>query len=569
MTKDALQTQPTSLPRLRSSIWSIVAVSLIPLAIFIAWQLLRTGSNPIKTSGSTGRPLQYFARNSQRPKGERPRDEERIIAPDLVGGVAWLNTSGPIHMRDLRGKVVLLDFWTFCCINCIHTLPELAKLEKKYADQLVVIGVHSAKFDNERNSESIRKAILRYEIKHPVVNDAYMRIWSTYDVNSWPTLWLIDPEGYLVGRGSGEGLAGALDKAIGELVAVHREKKTLSNEPLRFDLARFRDRLDSPLCFPGKILADAVGRRLFISDSTHHRIIITDLEGNKIAIAGTGEPGHDDGPFTQATFNDPQGLAVEGRTLYVADRRNHLLRALNLTDKTVKTLAGTGKQGEDRRHGGTALQTALNSPWDLYLDGKDLFIAMAGNHQIWKMDLQNSQVGPYAGNGREFIRDGALEMSSFAQPSGLTGDGKTLFVADSEVSAVRSVPLGVKGRVTTIVGTGLFEFGDDDGVGSQVRLQHALGIAHNAGKLYVADTYNSKIKVIDPADKSCKTFVGGDRGGWFVGSTFSEPGGLSFAEDKLYVADTNNHRIRVVDLKTKHVSTLALRGVVAPAKRAG
>src|SRR5262249_1444644 len=285
-----------------------------------------------------------------------------------------------LNLHDLRGKVVVLDFWTLCCINCIHVLPDLAKLEKKYANQLVVIGVHSAKFDNEKNSESIRKAILRYEISHPVVNDANMKIWRSYGVNSWPTLWVIDPEGYLVGRGSGEGLGEPLDNLIARLIKVHREKKTLREQPARYQLARYGEPGDSPLYFPGKVLADEAGQRLFIADSTHHRIVITDLQGNKIAIAGTGEAGSTDGPFAAAQFNDPQGMALHGDQLYVADRKNDLIRALDLKAGTVRRIAGTGKKGEDRRSGAAALQAGLNSPWDLYLYGNRLFIAMAGHH---------------------------------------------------------------------------------------------------------------------------------------------------------------------------------------------
>jgi thiol-disulfide isomerase/thioredoxin len=495
--------------------------------------------------------------------GERGR-EQHVRAPDLTGGVDWLNTAGPIRLRDLKGKIVLLDFWTLCCINCIHTLPDLAKLEKKYANQLVVIGVHSAKFDNERNSASIKKAILRYEITHPVVNDANMRIWRAYAVNSWPTLWLIDPEGYLVGRGAGEGLYEAVDRLIGQLVAKHRADKTLDESPLHFDLARHRERGDRPLFFPGKVLADAAGGRLFIADSTHHRIVITDLTGKKIAIAGTGKPGRADGPFETAGFNDPQGMALKGDVLYVADRKNDLIRALDLKTQRVRTIAGTGQQGQDRSRGGSALKVALNSPWDLYLHGDQLFIAMAGHHQIWTLDLKQEMVAPFAGSGREEIRDGPAEEACFAQPSGLTGDGTTLYVADSEVSAVRAVPLN-GGEVTTLVGQGLFEFGDHDGAGPNVRLQHALGVAWHGGKVFVADTYNSKIKLLDPKTQACSTYLGGKTPGWLTGGLFNEPGGLSIAGDKMYVADTNNHRIRVVDLKTRALSTLALQGVEAPA----
>jgi thiol-disulfide isomerase/thioredoxin len=502
---------------------------------------------------------------TKKEAGERPR----VPAPELDGGHGWLNTAGPLRLKDLRGKVVVLDFWTYCCINCMHILPDLARLEKKYANQLVVIGVHSAKFDNEKDSDHIRKAILRYEISHPVVNDADMKIWNAYDVHSWPTLYLIDPEGNLVGRGAGEGLYEALDKAVGELVDVHRKKKTLDEKPRRFELARFHEKGDSPLFFPGKVLADAAGDRLFIADSTHHRIVLTTLAGKKIAVAGTGTPGKTDGPFDKASFNDPQGMALRGDTLYVADRKNDLIRALDLKAQTVRTIAGTGQQGEDPFTGGEALKVGLNSPWDLLLKDDTLFIAMAGFHQIWTLDLGKGLLAPYAGNRQENIANGPLEVASFAQPSGLTTDGTTLYVADSEGSAIRALPMDGKGVVRTLVGktTGfdrLFTFADVDGVGDKIRLQHALGVAYHDGKVYIADTYNSKIKVLDPVQRSCTTYLGGDGPGWVAGPLFAEPGGLSFAGDKLYVADTNAHRIRVVDLKTKTVSTLALQGVEAP-----
>ncbi len=487
-----------------------------------------------------------------------PEDKRRrIAAPELEGGVAWLNTAGPLRLKDLRGKIVLLDFWTLCCINCMHVLPDLAKLEKKYPNELVVIGIHTAKFPNEKNTESIRKAILRYEISHPVVNDAEQRIWETFGARSWPTLCLIDPEGYAVWAGSGEGHYEALDREIRRLIQIHKAKKTLNDKPLKFQLARLQENGDSPLFFPGKVLADAAGKRLFIADSTHHRIVITDLDGKKIALAGSGEPGKADGPFAAARFNDPQGMALRGDQLYVADRKNHLIRVLNLKTQTVQTIAGTGVQGQDRELGGPALKTSLNSPWDLLWHKDRLFIAMAGHHQIWVMDLAKETVVPYAGDGREDIRDGPLALSRFAQPSGLASDGKTLWVADSEVSAVRAVPLDGAGEVKTLVGKGLFKFGDVDGEAEAVRLQHALGLAYHDGKLYVADTYNSKIKLLDPIQRTCVTFLGG-------AANFSEPGGLSYADGKLYVADTNAHRIRVVEMKTKTVTTLKLQDVAAP-----
>jgi thiol-disulfide isomerase/thioredoxin len=539
--------QPASKAR-----WWILGLGLPLLLALVAYGALVGLNRPV--NGAQNRP----------DPAPEETEKKRVDAPDLTDGVAWLNTAGPLRMKDLRGKVVVLDFWTLCCINCIHTLPDLAKLEKKYANELVIIGVHSPKFKNEQSTESIRKAILRYDVRHPVVNDANRKIWEAYNVESWPTLYLIDPEGKVVARGSGEGLYDALDKAIAELIKEHKAKKTLNERPLRFELARNQENGDSSLFFPGKVLADGPGKRLFIADSTHHRIVVTDLDGKKIAIAGTGEPGLTDGAFAKAQFNDPQGMAVKGDVLYVADRKNHSIRALDLKGQTVKTVAGTGKQGQSRRKGGRPLETGLNSPWDLYLYGDRLFIAMAGQHQIWTLHLKKDDVQPYAGSGFETRADGALDESAFAQPSGLTSDGKTLYVADSEVSSVRTVPLDGAGEVGTLVGDSLFEFGDVDGDGKEVRLQHALGVVHVDGKVYIADTYNSKIKVLDPEKKTCKTLIGGEPDGWLAGPVFSEPAGISYANGKLYVADTNAHRIRVVDLKTKAVSTLKLQGVEAP-----
>ncbi len=542
---------------------------LPPVVLVAALAGLAAGWYGWRQADRDRRPPELFAPSlrAQAPgadeeKAETPRREKK--APELEGGVAWLNTAGPVRLKDLRGKVVVLDFWTLCCINCIHTLPDLARLEKKYPNELVVIGVHSRKFDNEKSTESIRKAILRYEISHPVVNDADMAIWDAYGVNSWPTLVLIDPEGNVLGGRSGEGNYELFDRVIAKVIEEARAKKTLNDKPLKFQLARFTETGDSPLFFPGKVLADAASKRLFIADSTHHRIVITDLAGKKIAIAGAGEPGKDDGPFSTATFNDPQGLALDGETLYVADRKNHLIRALDLKAQKVKTIAGSGAKGEDRDTGGPALKVGLNSPWDLLLHKRTLYVAMAGHHQIWTLDLAREQLEPFAGSGRENIRDGSLPISCFAQPSGLASDGKMLYVADSEVSAVRSLPLDGKGEVNTIVGEGLFKFGDVDGEGDKVRLQHALGVAYHDGLLYVADTYNSKLKVLDPEKRTCKTYLGGEAEGWLATPIFSEPAGLSIADGKIYVADTNAHRIRVVDLKTKAVTTLKLEGVEAP-----
>jgi DNA-binding beta-propeller fold protein YncE len=561
---------PVPAPTRRRLVWPAVYGLTLAAVVILAVVLINSGPSADARPEPPATRADGEKREAEDKKEEKkPTAGDKEDAPDLDGGTAWLNTAGPVKLKDLKGKVVLLDFWTLCCINCIHVLPDLKKLEQKYPNELVVIGVHSAKFDNEKDTKSIRKAVLRYEIAHPVVNDAEHRIWNKFNVSSWPTRVLIDPEGKYFGQQPGEGNFEVFDRVIAKLIKDAKEKGTLNEKPIRFDLIRYRETGDTPLFFPGKIHADEAGKRLFIADSTHHRIVVTDLDGNKVAIVGDGTPGRKDGGFAEARFDDPQGIALIGETLYVADRRNHCIRAVDLKARSVTTVAGTGQQDSDSRvldHPRPAAETGLNSPWDLLAVGSKLFVAMAGDHQIWLFDPEKKEIGPFAGNGRENIKDGPLYASSFAQPSGLATDGKFLYVADSEVSAIRKVPLDGNGRVTTLVGEGLFEFGDEDGVGDKARLQHALGVTFHDGKLYVADTYNSKVKVLDPATRECRTLLGGDAPkGWYTdGPPFSEPAGLAFAAGKLYVADTNSHRIRVVDLAAKKVTTLPLKGVDPP-----
>ncbi len=494
-----------------------------------------------------------------------------VRAPEFPEGMQWLNTDQPLRLADLRGKVVLLDFWTYCCINCMHILPDLAYLEEKYRHELVVIGVHAAKFANEREADNIRQAILRYEIEHPVVNDHQFQIWQHYTARSWPTLVVIKPDGYVLGYLAGEGNREILVQVIDELIDEAHHAKILDRSPLRFALEKDRC-LNDALSFPGKVEADEASNRLFIADSNHNRIVIADLAGQVVDVVGSGTIGRADGDFATASFNHPQGMMLDGDILYVADTENHLLRKLDLSARTVTTIAGTGEQAREYNIPGTDTQVALNSPWDLYLLGTELFIAMAGPHQIWVMHLDTGYLEPYAGSAREDIVDDARLQAAMAQPSGITSDGERLFVADSETSAIRVVTLGLNGRVQTILGEGLFEFGDQDGTGKEnVRLQHPLGVTYHNGMLYVADTYNHKIKKVGPATTTSVTYLGTGQPGLRDGENpaFFEPGGVSVAAGNLYIADTNNHAVRVADLATGEVRTLHLKGLSIPAAVSG
>ncbi len=488
----------------------------------------------------------------------------KVRAPELKGHRGWLNTEKPLSIAGLKGKVVLLDFWTYGCVNCIHIIPDLKFLEAKYEKNLVVIGVHSAKFKNEAETKNIRNIILRYGIEHPVVNDADYRIWDAYAVRAWPTQVLIDPEGYVIGRVAGEGNLELLDETIANTIETFEKKGKLDETPRKFALERAAVG-ELPLAFPGKILADDSSKRLFIADSNHNRIVVTDFSGKLIDTIGNGEASQRDGDFSNAGFNKPQGMAIDGKVLYVADTENHRIRKVDLKSRLVTSIAGTGTLSGFNGFGGDALETALRSPWDLEKAGKYLYVAMAGSHQIWRMDLERGYIAPYAGTRGESRRDGRIKIAEFAQPSGLVADGEKLFVADSESNIIREIDTS-KEIVTTLVGGDLFEFGDMDGRGDSVRLQHPLGIETYDGKVLIADTYNHKIKILNPEKRTVKTFSGSGDEGQKDGrkASFYEPGGISVAGGKLFVADTNNHAVRVVDLETKNVSTLNIRGLKPP-----
>ncbi len=538
----------------------------------------------------------------------------RVRAPEFPGNYPWLNTEKPLSIASLKGRVVLLDFWTYCCINCLHVLPDLKYLEQKYKDSLTVIGVHSAKFENEKDVENIRQAILRYDIEHPVIVDSGMKVWQSYAVRAWPTLMVIDPESYVVGFVSGEGNREALDSLVGKLVAEYKDKNAIDFKELRFSLEKQRKPVSTALAFPGKVLAfsmtateakeldideallgemtedsefvdeivepgpansviqSLVGSCLFIADSGHNRIVVSTTEGEVLHVIGTGKPGLSDGDFAEAEFCAPQGMAfdADSQILYVADTENHAIRKIDFTTERVETVAGTGEQSHEiGPRSGKGLEIQLNSPWDLERVGNRLFIAMAGSHQIWEMQLDTGIIATYAGNGRESCVDGNLAESAFSQPSGLATDRSELFVADSEISSIRAIGIDEDPQVRTVCGSGeLFGFGDRDGRAEEVRLQHCLGVEYAQNYLWVADTYNHKIKRIDHRGGMCITMMGDGTAGLVdakgLNARFFEPSGLSAIGSHLFIADTNNHVIRRVELDTLAVTTLDFAGLCAP-----
>ncbi|MGH2506501.1 MAG: alkyl hydroperoxide reductase, partial [Ktedonobacteraceae bacterium] len=377
-----------------------------------------------------------------------------------------------------------------------------------FPNQLSVVSVHSPKFAREKFTESVRDAVLRYGIAHPVVNDANMRIWREYAVRAWPTLLFIDPENRVIARHEGEINPEEAKKLLAEMIAEFDRVRLLDHRPLRFARTTTPEAL---LAFPGKLAVDAAADRLVISDSAHHRLIETDLRGQIRHIIGTGEAGHVDGSYATAQFQRPQGVTLHGEQLYVADTENHLIRRVDLLTHHVETLAGMGGQAGmvATPSSGMAREVAISSPWDLALHEERLYIAMAGMHQIHVLYLDRAGLEPFAGAGHEGLLDGLRRDAWFAQPYGLSVlPGRALYIADSETSAVRVINLVGPSEVNTLVGTGLFDFGDVDGVGNEVQLQHVQAVCAVGELVYLADTYNNRIKVLDPQTRTVRTFAG-------------------------------------------------------------
>jgi sugar lactone lactonase YvrE len=457
----------------------------------------------------------------------------RVRAPELKGR-GWLNTGGKdLTLADLRGKILILDFWTFCCINCLHVLDELRPLEEKYGDALVVIGVHSPKFEHERDPVALAAAVERYGVHHPVVDDGDMHLWQQYAAKAWPTLAVVDPTGYLVASMAGEGHAEGLSRLIDELIAKHEADGTLHRGDGPYVPPPAPDGL---LRFPGKAIELANGN-LLVSDSARHSVVELAADGETLIRRFGGEE-------RDQPFSEPQGVVqlpaeisnLTGYDVIVADTVNHQLRAITTETGEIHLVAGSGKPWrstvDDRPH--DALAADLSSPWDLaWYDGK-VIIAMAGIHQLWWFDPIKRTVGVYAGTTVEALRDGPLPDVWMAQPSGLSvsADGTRLWIADSETSALRYVE---GGALHTAVGQGLFDFGHVDGPADQALFQHPLGVAALPdGSVLVADTYNGAVRRFDPSTGDVST----------VDSGLAEPSDvLVTAAGEVLVVESAAHRL--------------------------
>ncbi|WP_171113676.1 MULTISPECIES: NHL domain-containing thioredoxin family protein [unclassified Streptomyces] len=471
----------------------------------------------------------------------------RVRAPELVGRGGWINTGGEeLGLGKLRGRIIIVDFWTFCCVNCLHVLDELRELEEKHRDTVVVIGVHSPKFVHEADHAAVVDAVERYGVEHPVLDDPELGTWKQYAVRAWPTLVVIDPEGYVVAQHAGEGHVHAIERLVTELEAEHAAKGTLRRGDGPYVAPEPEPTV---LRFPGKALL-LPGGTFLVSDTTRHQLVELAEDGESVVRRiGSGARGFADGAAEAASFNEPQGLALlDNGSVVVADTVNHALRRLDLTSGEVTTLAGTGRQWmQGDPTSGPGREVNLSSPWDVALFDGRVWIAMAGVHQLWAYDPADGTVSVAAGTTNEGLVDGPSADAWFAQPSGLAATPERLWLADSETSALRWVDLD--GTVHTAVGTGLFDFGHRDGPADQALFQHPLGVtALPDGSVAVSDTYNHALRRYDPATGEVTTLA----------TDVREPSDAVLVGDDIVVVESARHRLTRLRLPEEAVRVEAV-----------
>ena len=481
-------------------------------------------------------------------------------------GLSWINTASPLSLQELRGHVILLDFWTYSCINCINVIPDIKSLELKYQEQpFVIIGVHSPKYDNEKSVENVKAAIKRYKIDYPVIVDNDCLLCDKYGIKSRPSFILISTNGKIIGAASGEGKKDLLNSVITSALVQGKNENTLAKERINLTVTADDETL---LAFPRGIEIDTEGKFLFIADSSHNRIIQIELmqpdKGKIINVIGNKEPGLQDGTYGIARFYQPQGLEYHKGLLFVADTGNHVVREIDIRRKNVRIIAGSGKKGYTSQYFGDSLTANLSSPWDLTVGEPYLYITLAGSHQVWRLDLKTREIETFVGTGKEGLTDGTGESISLAQPSGIDLDGHRLYFIDSESSALRYFDLN-SGETVTCIGKGLFEFGMKDGTFDEAQLQHPIGIEAIGDQVYIADAYNHAIRMADIPIRILKSVIDSpEHKVCIIDDKTSgepplyEPHDVIYHHNKLYIADTNNHTIRCFDLETRQLKNFEI-----------
>ncbi len=462
----------------------------------------------------------------------------------------WLNVSRPLEISDFKDRLILLDFWTYSCVSCIQNLPEIKKLEEQFGTKLTVIGVHSGQFANEKDLVAIKKAVIRYDISHPVIDDSDLKIWNSFEVKALPTLVLINPRGNIIKTYVEEDLEN-IKSDIKRFISKY--KFQINREPLPILPEKFNT-IGNVLSFPTKLeyASDFSYKSrhlpaILISNSGQNNIVVSSISGEMVLKIGSGKKGFEDGSFDVASFNSPQGMAYRSGKLYVADFGNHALREIDFKDGMVRTLIGSGIRGDIISEDVDAKDVNLASPTDVEFFKNELAISNSGTHQILSYNIKNNMVSAIAGNGSKGVADGKYPENSLAQTSDMSAFGKKLYFVDASSSSLRA--LNENGEVETLLGGNLSKSGHENGSKNNALLQHPLGVLADDTGVYISDSYNHKIRKYDFSSKQIRDLVGkrrGDKIGSSAISEFDEPEGMIAILDRFYLADSNNNRIVVL-----------------------
>ncbi len=526
---------------------------------------------------------------------------QAIIAPDINWpDMKWVNYDRALSLGELRGKVIVLYFWTAGSVQCHHLFPALRHMEDNHSEELAIIGIHTPKFSAERSIDTVRHAVARYGLRHPVVHDPDRLIWRLYAVKSWPTLVFIGADGRLLGQVANEPDTDSLLTAVSQIVQKAYKSGQMRLTPMpranfiqpdqRFYYPSHIKRIrlpilegdDEPANAPqapapggaptGGPRPDAARREpedegpverdyWIVSDTGHNQIVLLNNTGKELRRFGAIDAGFKDGDADAAQFRMPSGVYPYRRSIYIADTGNHAIRRLDLENDIVTTVAGNGKRGGYLGAPIQASAASLASPYDVVVASGQLYFCNTGTHQLGRYDFQSNSISVLAGNGAEAIVDGPPLNASFARPMALTpsADGSRLYVCDAETSSIRSVLLTGDFRISTLIGNGPYDFGKIDGPFLRARLQQPLGVCMHRGMLVVADSYNNILRELDLGQQMTREFIGMEyKNVDHRPLPLSEPIGVASIDDQKFLCvDRNNHRIVVFEPRMKVVKTWA------------
>ena len=454
------------------------------------------------------------------------------LAPEFPASLQWLNTTKPVRMAQLRGRITALVFVNAGSAWSLQRLQDLLVMRRRYPEQLHVVAIHVPRFDHERDAQRVLRRLQRHPVDLPIAHDADWVMWQYYGVEAWPTVVLIDGEGRVRERIVGDAPVRELDGAITRL-RNEAVPQSVNEEPI--ELRRVREP-DHTLKFP---IGIAVGPQyLYVVDSGHHRVLECELNGRIRRQFGSGGQGFIDGPMELAAFMHPQGLCLQRDALYVADTGNHAVRRIKLSTGDIDTLIGAGRPGTPTPGRVTDPRSvALDQPRAVAVSPSNaLCIATLGDNRIWTYDLGTQEMKLLAGSGALDVVDGEGEAAAFAGPCNLAIVQQILYVCDELGSAVRSVHTRTR-QVSTLLGQDAWQFGNLDGSRAEALMQQPQAIALDGATpvLWVVDSGN---------DRLCALRLGGGELGTInLPQRLHAPAGMCVSGGVVWIADTDAHAV--------------------------